>query len=97
MGLLTFGLNAERDRRFCAAGPNPLPWVLELAHELGGSKTNDCRARDIDPARQRMPLSQAIVPFWSEQVSARPPISLVHTQLAMHAQLGVRQVMCGFA
>ena len=36
-----------------------------------------------------MPLSQAIEPLCSLQLSARPPMLFVHTHAAMHAQLGV--------
>jgi len=36
-----------------------------------------------------MPLSHAILPLCSEQDSGRRPIALVHTQAAMHAQVGV--------
>ena len=38
---------------------------------------------------QRIPLSQAIEPSRSVQVSGRPPNLFVHTQLAMQAQVGV--------
>ena len=46
---------------------------------------------------QRMPLSQAIEPFCSEQVSGRLPIPFVHTQAAMHAQVGVPWHSSGIA